>query len=129
MHEGKLSICSELALRVDVLGPRRDGSEDAMHHLISVVEKEDWHPAIGAVAFAGLSRMGITPILVLLRLETGTFGSVDNSGGNVVSKARGIPLFHMADPVPVRGWQSKYQACGAFLEGLCCSACKCDICR
>lgn len=56
MHEGQLSICSKLALRVDVLGPGRDGSEDAMHHLISVVEKEDWHPAIEAVAFAGLSR-------------------------------------------------------------------------
>lgn len=35
-----------LALRVDVLGARGGGSEDAMHHLVCVVEHKDWHPAI-----------------------------------------------------------------------------------
>ena len=54
VRENQLSICSELALRVDVLSPRSDCSEDAMHHLICVVEKEDWHPVTEAVAFAGL---------------------------------------------------------------------------
>ena len=69
VQEGKLRTCSELALRIDVLSPRSDCSKDAMHHLISVVEQEDWHPAIEAVASAGLSRMGNTPVLVLLQLE------------------------------------------------------------
>jgi len=43
-----VSIQNEInmhALRVDVLSARSDGSENAMHHLVCVVEQKDWHPA------------------------------------------------------------------------------------
>ena len=39
------NVATLLALRVDVLSARSDGSEDAMHHLVCVVKQKDWHPA------------------------------------------------------------------------------------
>ncbi len=40
----RVNVAALLALRVDVLSARSDGSEDAMHHLVCVVEQKDWHP-------------------------------------------------------------------------------------
>jgi len=39
-----------LTLGIDVLHARRDSSEDAMHHLVSVIEQEDGHPAANVTA-------------------------------------------------------------------------------